>query len=124
MKGGDAFRPADARFDKYRHLWVVVSDPEQDPDEVVIVSIAEAHPKKDTACILQPGEHPFRYKESCVAYDLANLTSTADLVRARDDGDLEPMEPMDPAVLDRIRKRSSLSTRMDPDPTTCSIDKG
>jgi hypothetical protein len=115
MKGGDTFRPTDASIDTYRHLWVIVSDPDQDPEKVVIVSITEAHPKKDTACILQPHDHPFLYKESCVAYDLANLVSVADLILARDNGDLEPREPIDPAVLERIRKRSSFSKRMDPD---------
>ncbi len=82
---------------------------------MVIVSITEAHPRKDTACILQPQDHPFLYKESCVAYDLANVVSVAELAQARDHGDLEPQEPMAPSVLDRIRKRSSFSRKMDPD---------
>lgn len=115
MKGGDTFRPTDSTIDKYRHLWVILSDPDQDPDEVVVVSITEAHPKKDMSCVLQPHDHPFLYKESCVAYDLANLTSVTDLILARDNGDLEPEEPMDPEVLERMRKRSNFSTKMDPD---------
>ncbi len=31
MKGGDTFRPTDTSVDRYRHLWVIVSDPDQDP---------------------------------------------------------------------------------------------
>ena len=32
MKAGDTFRPAENIVDKYIHLWVIISDPEQDSD--------------------------------------------------------------------------------------------
>jgi hypothetical protein len=114
MKAGDTFRPAENTVDQFIHLWVIISDPEQDPDEVLIVSLTEYHPKKDTACILGPGDHPFIHKKTCVAYNLANAPSLDELVRARDRGDLVPNDPMRPDVLERIRKQSSLSTKMDP----------
>jgi hypothetical protein len=115
MKSGNNFRPADATVDKLVHLWVIISDPEQDSDQVLIVSRTEFHPKKDTACILVPGDHPFIHKRTCVAYDLANAPSLDDLIRASDNGDLIPNDPMRPDVLERIRKHSSFSTRMDPE---------
>ena len=115
MKAGDTFRPADGTVDKFVHLWVIISDPEQDSDQVLIVSLTEYHPKKDTACILAPGDHPFIHKRTCVAYDLANAPSLDDLIQARDDGDLIPNDADAPDVLERIRKQSSLSTKMDPD---------
>jgi hypothetical protein len=114
MKAGDTFRPAENTVDQFIHLWVIISDPEQDPDEVLIVSLTEYHPKKDTACILGPGDHPFIHKKTCVAYNLANAPSLDELVQARDSGDLVPNDPMRPDVLERIRKQSSLSTKMDP----------
>jgi hypothetical protein len=58
MKAGDTFQPADSTVDTFVHLWVIISDPEQDPDQVLIVSLTAYHPKKDTACILVPGDHP------------------------------------------------------------------
>ena len=115
MKGGDTFKPADGSVDKFMHLWVIISDPEQDPDEVLIVSLTAAHPKKDTACILQPGDHPALYKPTCVAYDLANAPSLSELIQARDAGDLLPSQPMDAVILDRIRKQASLSKKMLPE---------
>jgi len=115
MKGGDTFRPADGSVDKFVHLCAILSDPDQDPSEVLIVSLTEAHPKKDTACILQPGDHPALYKPTCVAYDLANTPSLSDLTQARDAGELISAQPMDPAILDRMPKRSSLSTKMLPE---------
>jgi hypothetical protein len=115
MKAGDTFRPADNTVDKFIHLWVIISDPEQDADEVLLVSVTEYHPKKDTACILNPGDHPFIHKTSCVAYDLANAPSLETLLQAKDNGDLVPNDPMPPDVLQRIRKQSSLSTKMAPD---------
>ena len=115
MKAGDTFRPADSTVDKFVHLWVIISDPERDSDQVLIVSLTEYHPKKDTACVLVPGDHPFIRKHTCVACDLANAPSLDDLVRARENGDLIPNDPIRPDVLERIRKHSSLSTKMDPD---------
>jgi hypothetical protein len=88
MKAEDTFQRADGNVDKFVHLWIIISDPEQDSDQVLIVSLTEYHPKKDTACILGPGDHAFIYKRTCVAYDLANAPSLDDLVRARDNGDL------------------------------------
>jgi hypothetical protein len=115
MKAGDTFRPADGTVDKFVHLWVIISDPEQDSEEVLIVSLTEYHPKKDTACILVPGDHPFIHKTSCVAYDLANAPSLDVLRQAQENGDLIANEPMRSDVLERIRKQSSLSRKMDPD---------
>jgi hypothetical protein len=107
MKAGDTFRPADGTVDSFVHLWVIISDPEQDPDQVLIVSLTTYHSKKDTACILMPGDHPFIHKRTCVAYDLANAPSLDDLTRAKESGDLIPNHPMRPDVLERIRKQSS-----------------
>jgi hypothetical protein len=114
MTAGDTFRPAENTVDQFVHLWVIILDPEQDADEVLIVSLTEYHPKKDTACILGPGDHPFIHKKTCVAYNLANAPSLDELIRARDQGDLVPHEPMRPDILERIRKQSSLSKKMDP----------
>ncbi len=50
-----------------------------------------------------------------MAYDLANAPTLDKLIQARDDGDLIPNIPMRPDVLERIRKQSSLSTKMNPD---------
>lgn len=58
MKAGDSFQPADGTVEKFVHLWVIISDPEQDSDEVLIVSLTEYHPKKDTACVLGPRRSP------------------------------------------------------------------
>ena len=35
MKAGDTFQPADGTVDKFVHLWVIISDPEQDSEEVL-----------------------------------------------------------------------------------------
>jgi hypothetical protein len=115
MKAGDTFRPADGTVDKFVHLWVIISDPDKDPDEVLVVSLTEYHPKKDTACILHPGDHPFIHKATCVAYDLANAPSLATLKHAEENGDLIANVPIRSDVLERIRKQSSLSTKMDPE---------
>ena len=62
MNAGDTFQPANGTVDRFVHLWVIISDPQQDSAEVLIVSLTAYHPKKDTACILEPGDHPFLHK--------------------------------------------------------------
>ncbi len=58
MNYADTFfiKQKDRLFDS--HLWVVVSDPFQDSEKVLIVSVASWDPDKDQSCILQIGDHP------------------------------------------------------------------
>ena len=38
-----------------RHLWVVLSDPAKDDQNVIIVSITTLEPHKDQACLIPRG---------------------------------------------------------------------
>jgi len=40
------------------HLWVIISDPLKDPTQVVMVSITTYESRKESACILDAGDHP------------------------------------------------------------------
>ena len=110
MKAGDTFRPADRSVDI--HLWVVISDPDQDPSRVLIVSLTTFKPPKESVCLLDVGDPPFIKHLTCVAYNLANAPSLAQLERARDAGDLIPDVPVSESVLRRIREGAALSKRL------------
>jgi hypothetical protein len=51
-----------------RHLWIVLTEPEGQPLEVVIVNLTKNKPLADTTCILSPGDHTFIKVETVVHY--------------------------------------------------------
>ena len=65
------------------HPWVVISDPEINPDDVLIVNLTDAEKHDDQSCVLNESDYPeVLAKPSCVAYRWAKVTSVADLKRA------------------------------------------
>ena len=110
MKAGDTCRPADRSIDI--HLWVIISDPLRDASRVLIVSLTTYNPKKENACLLDAGDHPAISRKTCVAHDLANAPSLAQLEQAKDAGHLVPAEPVSDEILSRIREGAALSKRL------------
>lgn len=68
------------------HLWVVISDPTLNNNEVVIVNVTTWRDRaiflNDASCILEAGEHPFIDKKSYVYYGEAKLTSESSIRKA------------------------------------------
>lgn len=56
-----------------RHLWVVLTEPEGEPPQVVIVNLTKNKPRADATCILMPGDHEFVKVETVVHYGDARL---------------------------------------------------
>jgi hypothetical protein len=56
-----------------RHLWIVLTEPEGSPPQVVIVNLTKNKPRADATCILMPGEHEFVKVETVVHYGDARL---------------------------------------------------
>jgi len=103
MKAGDTFTFSPRVTD--RHLWMVISDPEGFPDApLVIVSLTSHDLSKDTACVLNLGDHRFIRHETSVNYRRARYVpnSTLDLLVAR--GDVIPNDPLTPDILQRVRQ--------------------
>jgi hypothetical protein len=110
MKAGDAFRPADRSVDI--HLWIIISDPQQDDSRVLIVSLTTFKSHKETICVLDVGDHPSISHRTCVAYGLANAPSLAQLEQAKVAGHLIPAEPVSGEILARIRDGAALSKKL------------
>lgn len=119
MEGGFTFLT-----DVERHLWVVLSDPSQDAERVVIVSITTLAPHKEQTCILRRGSHPWVTHDSCVAFGFARIVRLTTLVEARYKGLLRLQEPLSPALLDLIRKSAANSTGLPIEAADILIDQG
>ena len=55
------------------HLWIVLTEPEGYPPEVVIVNLTTRKPDSDTTLTLNAGDHPFIEHETVVYYADARL---------------------------------------------------
>lgn len=111
MDAGDClFFPDD------NHLWIIISDPRMDANELLLVNVTTYvpnHPHKDKTCLLQAGDHPFIRHLSCVNYADARIATDAALERgiARNIIVLHDTK-LDSAVLRRIRMKALFSPRM------------
>lgn len=68
------------------HLWVVVTPPFGNPEEVVIVNITSLKENSDHTVVLNAGDHPFIKHPSVVYYADATITQVSALQRAIDSG--------------------------------------
>ena len=110
FKSGDTFRPSNRNVDI--HLWIILSDPLLDPDHVLIVSMTTYKSYKDSACLLQIGEHRAVTCETCIAYEHAKITTIDRLRQAGDQELLRPDVPVTQDILKRIRDGSAVSRKM------------
>lgn len=110
MNLGDTF----LRTDSDRHLWVVLSDPSKDPDNVLLVNLTSWKPEKERACILNCGDHPWVTHETCVNYNDfdAVITTLAKLHAAKDGGALKLQSPLSQKILQLILQGAAKSVRL------------
>ncbi|HQU44837.1 MAG TPA: hypothetical protein PK867_18625 [Pirellulales bacterium] len=85
------------------HPWIILSDPNEDPDNVLIVNLADIENCQDHSCVVGPADHPGVFtKPSCVNYRDAKITSVALLMKARADGLVYAKEAVPVETLDKI----------------------
>src|SRR5205823_6097959 len=108
MEAGTTF----LRADNDRHLWILISDPAVDPDQVLIVNLTSVDERKEKVCLLHPGDHPWIRHETCVNYADAVVTTVGKLRAAKDGGAIILQELLSAGVLQRIREAAMSSTRI------------
>lgn len=95
------------------HLWVVVSDPKQNPDEILLVNFSSRKPGVpfDSACMANVGDHAYLRTPSFVYYRFARVASNAALEAqiASGQADASAWPPVSASLLDRIRKGAGAS---------------
>ena len=110
MNAGDTFILANRDVDE--HLWFVLSDPAEDPANVVIASFTSWRQDKEQACIVEPDEHSFVVRKTCVSYGDAKIVTDAFLNEKLAAGHIEARDPLGEVLLDKIRSRAADSRRM------------
>jgi hypothetical protein len=98
------------------HLWVILSDPQADPEHVVQVSLTTWHARKEQACILERSDHPWVTHRTCVHYQGAMVVKLSQLYDGKDTGKLTIQQRMSPDLLKRMWQGAAQSDRL---PTGC-----
>jgi hypothetical protein len=95
------------------HLWVIISDPSQDKDRIVIINVSTWRNKalilNDESCILSTGEHSFIQEKSYVFYKEARITSESALQEGIEGGVLIPCDDCSAKLLEKILAGTMLS---------------
>ena len=61
---GETFFLANRDIDS--HLQVIISDPAASPDSIVTANFTSWRADKDQSCIVEPGEHHYVTRRSCI----------------------------------------------------------
>ncbi|MBI4606415.1 MAG: hypothetical protein HY721_31000 [Planctomycetes bacterium] len=86
------------------HRWVVVSDPKQDSDQVIIVNFTTLRDNDpDETCVVKPSQYPGLGHDSYVKYSEAICTTASKLEEGIRVGALSPSRPVPLELLNRIR---------------------
>ena len=104
MNAGDTFIP---QCKPYNHLYIVLSDPSQDEERVVLVNLTTWTVDEESHCIVQKGEHRFVKHKTAVRYNGAKLASVSELERLTNTGMLKSDRPLSPELL----KESEMAPR-------------
>src|SRR5438067_1365495 len=101
MEAGTTFLLAKEHEIIDNHLWVILSDPQTFPDQVVIVSVTTHAPKKDQACVIEQNEHPWVTHRSCISFAHSKVVTRDFLLERKDKGSILLREPIQPELLAR-----------------------
>ena len=102
MRSGDTFLMRPWVGGKY-HLWVVITEPDSESFECVIVSVTTLRGNCDQTLVLQPGDHPFIQHPSVVFFADARIVDSRLLDQAIARGECLPHEPCSSELLAHIR---------------------
>jgi len=108
---------------KDSHLWIVLSDPAIDAENVLIVNLTTAHHLKESVCLLEAGEHPWVCHRTCVNYADAKVVPLKSLYALKDKGLLRLQNPLSAALLQRVREGAAPSVRMSLENAQILIDQ-
>jgi hypothetical protein len=120
MRCGDTF----LRADSDKHLWIVLSDPNLDPENVLIVNLTSYDSRKESACILQSGDHQWITHQTCVNYEDAVVTTLAKLNAAKDAGAIRTNAKLSEQVLRRVLEGVLVSERITLEKADIVINQG
>ncbi|MFP4381618.1 MAG: hypothetical protein ACLFUS_14045 [Candidatus Sumerlaeia bacterium] len=91
------------------HLFIIISDPQQDPENIVLANFTSWESRKDQSCIVEATEHPFLSHKSCIYYRERRTLSIKQFEASVKIGAIIPKEAVSPELLNRIHKGASVS---------------
>jgi hypothetical protein len=100
LKAGDTFILTSLDH----HLRIIVSDPQIDPDQIVIVNMTECDKDGDCSCQISIGDHPFVTKRSVISYRDGSIVTLKKLHEISKKGLIKHGQPVSDKLLDRIRQ--------------------
>lgn len=108
MRAGDTFR--------FRandpHLWLIISDPEKDRNQVLLVNVTSWRRDKEQSCLLGPEDHPQIEHNSCIYFVGSRLVADSHLSHLYNTDRIVLHEPLREDVLRRVREAAAVSRTM------------
>lgn len=88
------------------HLWIVISDPGQDSEHILMVNVTSIKFGRDVdvACVLRIGDHPFIHSDSYIYYEKMKMVNAQNLQELLDTGKLVIQQNVTEDLLIRLRK--------------------
>jgi hypothetical protein len=98
-----------------RHLWVVISDPFQNNDKVLIVNLTTVRGVRfeDLCCVIEPGEHEWVKARSYIKFDMARVYPDERLELFKNGRVIREYSPFSAPILDRIRKATLVTQNLE-----------
>ena len=106
-KLGDTFLLAKAGINN--HLFIIISDPAQEPTRIVTANFTSWRADKDQSCVVEPDEHGFITHRSCVEYARNRLMDLTEYRRFLAAGDIVAHVPVEGKLLKRILAGAAVS---------------
>jgi hypothetical protein len=103
MNAGDTILIPEPGTSYDSHLWMVISDPTQG-DECVIVNFTSWRADKDQSCVVLPGEHEYVRNKTCVNFKDAKRCRIGDLESLISSRHLTTRAPLSTGLLAKIRQ--------------------
>lgn len=94
------------------HLYIVISDCNENTGRVVLVSFSTWNEQSDNSCVLKAGDHPFISHKTCVSYENASLKLVSAIEVAVDNDTITPHSPVDHEIMLRIFEGAEKSNRL------------
>jgi hypothetical protein len=88
---------------KKEHPWALITAPDPQSGEAVMVNLTTQRPHSDTTTVLQPGEHPFADHPTVVFYADARMVNVSRLEGGLRQGFFRQHAALSPQVLQRIQ---------------------
>ena len=98
-----------------KHLWVVVSDPLLNSNEVLILNLTSVYNVafEDHSCVFTAGEHQWIEHDSYIAYDCARVVTSAYLDRLENGTTIRMEVSFPPHLLQRIRDGAQITWNLE-----------